>query len=184
MRLLFLILVLSAHFSPAQTPEQEVLVLLNEVRTDPQKFLKTRVESYLAEKNLTRNSFARSLVKELKATKAMGGLQMARALTEVARLHAQDMGRKGLTGHDSSDGTPFAIRVRNYSKAKGMIAENCSYGYNQALDIVMSLLIDDGIPSLGHRKNILEPKYKWVGIALEPHQGYGDNCVMDFAESF
>lgn len=183
MRLLFLILALSSH-GLAQTQEQEVLALLNDVRTHPQQFLKDQVEPYLVEHNLTRNSFARSLVKELKSINAMGDLQMAWALTEVARLHAQDMGKKGLTGHDSSDGTPFHVRVRNYSNAKGLIAENCSYGHDQALDIVMSLLIDDGIPSLGHRKNILEPKYRWVGIAIEPHQGYEVNCVMDFAEKF
>jgi uncharacterized protein YkwD len=48
----------------------------------------------------------------------------------------------------------------------------------------MQLLIDDGIESLGHRKNILEPKYQWIGIAIEPHKTYRTNCVMDFAERF
>lgn len=168
----------------AQSAEPAVLSLLNHVRTRPQQFLKEQVEPYLDKNQLTRNSYAKSLVKELKATKKMQALQLSKPLTEVARIHAMDMGKKGLTGHDSSNGTPFHERVRKHSKAKGMIAENCSYGYDQALDIVMSLLIDDGIKSLGHRKNILEPKYKWVGIAIEPHQTYQINCVMDFAESF
>lgn len=167
-----------------QSAEPAVLSLLNQVRTRPQQFLKEQVEPYLDKNQLTRNSYAKSLVKELKATKKMQALQLSKPLTEVARIHAQDMGKKDLTSHDSSNGTPFHERVRNHSKAKGMIAENCSYGYDQALDIVMSLLIDDGIKSLGHRKNILEPNYKWVGIAIEPHQTYQINCVMDFAESF
>jgi uncharacterized protein YkwD len=46
----------------------------------------------------------------------------------------------------------------------------------------MALLIDDGIKSLGHRKNILNAGFHFVGIAIEPHKTYGTNCVMDFAE--
>lgn len=182
--LIVLIVFLISGSALAQSTEQEVLKILNEVRIGPKKFLKDRVEPYLIEKGLTKNSYAKSLVKELKALQPMGALQSSVPLAEIARKHAVDMGKNSLTGHDSSDDTPFHIRVREYSKAKGSIAENCSYGYEAPLDIVMSLLIDDGIESLGHRKNMLNAKYKWVGIAIEPHQGYRTNCVMDFAEAF
>jgi len=64
-----------------------------------------------------------------------------------------------------------------------MIAENCDYGSTEPLEIVMSLLIDDGIASLGHRKNILHPGLNYVGIAIEKHKTYGVNCVMDFSGS-
>jgi len=177
------LLLLFPLLADTQAQEEEVLKLLNQVRTNPQGFI-TLVQDYLKENNLNNNSYAKSLVADLKRCKKMGELQLSKPLTEVARSHANDMGKTGSVGHTSSDGTPFNERIRNKAKAKGMIAENCEYGHDTALDIVMALLIDDGIKSLGHRKNILEPKYRWVGIAIEPHKTYRTNCVMDFAESF
>jgi uncharacterized protein YkwD len=170
--------------SVAQDQEQEVLALLNAARTNPQKFSETYALPYIKENKLEKNRYAKSLLQDLKQTKPMGALQLANALTKVARAHANDMGTSGNTGHESTDGSPFHVRVRTQSKALGMIAENCAYGQTNALDFVMQLLIDDGIESLGHRKNILEPKYRWVGIAIEPHKTYRTNCVMDFAEKF
>jgi uncharacterized protein YkwD len=167
-----------------QSREEEVLKLLNSVRTNPENFIKTYLTPYLKDNNLTTNRYAKSLLSDLKKTKTMGALKMSAPLSDVAKLHAEDMGRSGSIGHTSSDGTPFAERVRSKAKAGGRIAENCDYGHETALDIVMALLIDDGIASLGHRKNILEPAYQWVGIAIAEHKTYRVNTVMDFAEKF
>lgn len=183
-RLAIFCLLLVPTFGYSQSQEKEVLNLLNQVRTNPQGFITSHVKDYLKENNLSNNSYAKSLMADLKKCKKMGELQLSKPLTDVARLHAQDMGKTGTVGHTSSDGTPFHERIRNQAKARGMIAENCEYGHDTAMDIVMALLIDDGIQSLGHRKNILEPKYRWIGIAIEPHKTYRSNCVMDFAESF
>ena len=57
--------------------------------------------------------------------------------------------------------------------------ECCDYGHNNALDIIMSLLIDEGISSLGHR-NICLSSYSKIGVAIQPHKLYGYNAVMDF----
>ncbi len=181
-RVFLLCLVLVSIGSHAQSREEEVLLLLNSVRTNPKKFLDLQLKDYLKQNNLSNNRYAKSLVADLKKCKPMGELQLAKSLTDVARLHANDMGKAGTVGHTSSDGTPFNVRLRTKAKAGGMIAENCEYGHDTALDIVMALLIDDGIESLGHRKNILEPTYQWIGIAIEPHKTYRSNCVMDFAE--
>lgn len=168
----------------SQDKEAEVLKLLNSVRTDPKGFIKAYLTPYLEENKLESNSYVKSLLADLKNTKKMGALQISPELTRVARQHAKDMGKTGQIGHTSSDGTSFDQRVRKKAKAGALIAENCDYGNWEAIDSVIGLLIDDGIKSLGHRKNILEPKFKWVGIAIEPHKTYGVNCVMDFAESF
>jgi uncharacterized protein YkwD len=183
LRIVILLLLISTT-GYGQSREEEVLKILNAVRTDPQGFIKTQLAPYLKENNLTNNRYAKSLVSDLKKTKKMNSLKMSTALSEVAKMHALDMGSLGKIGHSSSDGTSFADRVRTEAKAGGMIAENCDYGHDSAIEIVMALLIDDGIESLGHRKNILEPKYQWVGIAIEDHKTYRVNTVMDFAERF
>jgi|SRR5579859_962872 len=161
---------------------EEVLKLINEVRTDPQTFLQARLLPYLKEHEMEDNSYAKSLIDNLRTARKINPLQASPLLEKTARSHAMDMGSKGTMGHDSSNGTSFVNRVRKKIKG-GMIAENCDYGNSDPIDIVMSLLIDDGIASLGHRKNLLHPQLNWIGIAIEKHKTYGTNCVMDFASS-
>jgi uncharacterized protein YkwD len=181
-RLVALLLLLSPIPGISQSREDEVLKLLNSVRTNPRAFISSHVNKYLKENDLIHNGYAKSLLADLKKCQKMGELKSSKALSAVAQLHALDMGKSGTVGHTSSDGTIFSERLREKAKAGGMIAENCDYGNEEPLDIVMALLIDDGIKSLGHRKNILEPHYTWVGIAIEKHKTYRVNCVIDFAE--
>jgi len=45
----------------------------------------------------------------------------------------------------------------------------------------MALLIDDDVPSRGHRKNILNSKYTQVGVGLATgHATYNRVLVTDF----
>lgn len=95
------------------------------------------------------HAYAKSFVEELKTRKPADSLKLSFALTAVAQLHAVDMGTKNSVGHTSTNGTAFDKRLRVWAKAKGGIAENCDYGNAKPIDIVMSLLIDDGIENLG-----------------------------------
>ncbi len=52
------------------------------------------------------------------------------------------------------------------------------------MGIVLQLLTDDGVPSRGHRTNIMKSDFHVVGCATGPHKGYGMMCVMDFAGGF
>ncbi len=166
----------------SQNAIEEIVSILNAVRTDPQNFIVEYLSPYIEKNNLAENKYAISLTTELKSGKKIGSLQLSPTISKVSKAHAVDMGSKGKVGHNSSDGTTFDKRLRQRAKAGGAIGENCDYGNEKPIDIVMSLLIDDGIESLGHRKNILEPRFKWIGIAIEPHKKYRVSCVMDFAE--
>lgn len=46
---------------------------------------------------------------------------------------------------------------------------------------MLQLLIDDGVPGRGHRKNILAPGMRYIGTSIQPHARYAYNCVQDFA---
>lgn len=49
-------------------------------------------------------------------------------------------------------------------------------GYNQANLIVFALLVDDGVANRGHRTNILNEKFKVVGVASGTHK-YIEICL-------
>jgi uncharacterized protein YkwD len=57
--------------------------------------------------------------------------------------------------------------------------ENCQYGYNDGLSIVIDLLIDEEIPDLSHRKSLLNSEVKFIGVAIRKHKIYRYNCVIE-----
>ncbi len=66
----------------------------------------------------------------------------------------------------------------------GSAGENISYGQHEAREIVCSWIMDAGISSRGHRKNIFNPSFGAAGVACGPHAVFRTMCVMDFAADF
>ncbi len=163
--------------------EKDIIYLMNLARIDGRKFAKTYLDDYVADNGLKKtNKYIQSLYKDLKNVSDGGVLYSSENLYKSAKFHAKDMGETGQVGHSSSDGTSTFKRIKRYATG-GSMAENCSYGYQKALDIVMQLLIDENVSSLGHRKNILSNSYRAVGVSIEPHQTYRFNCVQDFSDT-
>jgi len=155
--------------------EKEVIFYLNLVRLNPKLFAETYLEKYL-DSTKENDTYTKSLLKELPLTKPMGLLMPDKELFTFTKEHAIKSGQQNTTGHGNYKERVKKIRPR----FGGYIAENCDYGNNRAIDIVMSLLIDENVPSLGHRKNILNPIYKFTGTSIQPHKGFEWNCVMEF----
>lgn len=92
-----------------------------------------------------------------------------------------DQGPKGSTGHDSSNGDDMSKRVLKFCKPTGTYGENIHYGKSNGMEIVLGLIIDDDVPSRGHRSNIYNKEFLTVGIATGPHKVFGEMCNMDLA---
>jgi uncharacterized protein YkwD len=161
--------------------ETEVLMYCNLVRVNPKLFCETYLKEYIDVNQLNlKNYYVSSLISTLSNAKPIGILKPDIDFYEMAKYHAINMGILGKVGH-----TDFSKRAKKFLKGKdGYIGENCSYGEDNALDIFMSLLIDDGISDLGHRENLLLKNFNVVGISFQPHKTYGVNCVMDFGCDF
>ncbi len=156
--------------------EKKVILFMNMARHDGPLFAETFLNSYMQENQLEKNSYTKSLHKDLKKTMRLVPLIPEQDLTAVAQGHAKKSGEKGTTGHSGFKKRFEPLMGNPYSH----VGENCSYGYEQAIAIVISLLIDEGVKELGHRKNMLAPDFNSIGIAIKPHKTYRTNCVMDF----
>lgn len=161
--------------------EKKTVLLINLARMDGPAFIQRILNPYVEQYKLERTEYHSSLVRDLKALPALLPLQVQEELCSSARFHASDMGQTGKIGHHSSDGTLCFDRIRRFYSG-GAMAENCSYGFGDAAGIVIQLLIDDGIPGLGHRKNMLAAKYRRIGVGMATHSVYRFNCVMDFSD--
>jgi uncharacterized protein YkwD len=156
--------------------EKSLIHILNLARTNPPLFANTVITKYVNtsdKKYLLNNKYLISLLATMKNLKAAGILAPDKKCFTSASCHAQTSGLSGYVGHDRKN--------NKCEKASYYFGECCDYGHDKALDILMALLIDENVATLGHRKICLDPSYKTLGISIQPHKIYRYNAVLDFA---
>ncbi|MBI3132311.1 MAG: CAP domain-containing protein [Acidobacteria bacterium] len=120
----------------------------------------------------------------LESTPAPGPLRFNEGLWLAAREHALDQARTGGMGHVGSRGSRLRERLDRHGTLASTTGECISYGPEDARMIVIGLIVDDGVPDRGHRKNIFNPEFHQAGAAVAPHPEWGQVCVVDFADGF
>lgn len=131
----------------------------------------------------------------LKKQSPASTVTVSRGMCLGAQDHVLDQGSRGLVGHRGTDGSKAKDRIKRYVTTTRTVrvgntsqttvygaGENIDYGNSSPRDIVLSLLIDDGVPSRGHRANILKKQYEFIGVARGYHKTYGVMCVITFTE--
>jgi uncharacterized protein YkwD len=119
-----------------------------------------------------------------RAPRRLPRLAHSQGLSTAARAHADDLTRTGALGHAGSDGSSPDRRVSRVGTWDGLVAENISFGPVDAEEIVIGLLVDDGVPDRGHREVLLTRELFFAGVACGRHPTYRVSCVMDYATSF
>ena len=97
-----------------------------------------------------------------------------------AAAHAADQTRTGGVGHIGGDGSTPADRMRREGRWSAT-GEAIAYGSGRAEDVILQLIVDDGVPDRGHRRILFNPAYTLVGAACAPHPVWRTVCVLDFA---
>lgn len=178
--------------------EKDVILHLNMARTDPARysrdFIEPRIEYFsgtvyreLEELSLITLEGAQAVdecVSDMENTELMNPLVPSECISLAALDHALDLSLTGKTGHIGSDGSVFSTRIERYGQWLISIGEVISYGPTTGREIVIGLLIDDGVADRGHRTSVLNPSFRLVGIAIEEHPAYGNVCVIEFAVDY
>jgi hypothetical protein len=157
--------------------EKKVIIYANLARANGSLFASTYLDEYIRIKKIKPNRYTRSLYEDLEKVRDLPMLIPERDLYKVARDHASRSGKKGFEGHKN-----FKQRFLPLMEKYDEVGENIYYGPYTPLEIVIQLLIDEGIDDLGHRKNLLSPKFNSIGVAIKPHKKYKYNCVMGFGQ--
>ncbi|MGP1530225.1 MAG: CAP domain-containing protein [Treponema sp.] len=128
----------------------------------------------------------RECIRALMSTAPTNRLKAETGLCYSAQWLANDQARTGRIGHDGSDGSIPVERMGRYGQLDGAAAENCAYGRKSAREIVVQLLVDDGVSERGHRMNIMRTDFRKVGIGFSDRGNapYGAVCIMDFASAY
>ncbi|MDB5020928.1 MAG: Allergen family protein [Pedobacter sp.] len=175
--------------------EKNIIFYMNLARMDGTRFFKTYFQDFVdahnqrmkrysnySELKVNRyDAYYRGLEQDLKRAKNLGLLYPDETLTYVSNQHGSDMNKHNMIGHVSSDGRTMVNRIEKYYKNRGM-AENLAFGFAGGLDIVSMLLLDTGIPDVGHRKNILNTTIglNLVGVSIQAHPHYKYSATIDF----
>lgn len=117
-------------------------------------------------------------IRFLRATKPMQPLTLSSGMCKGAADHCADQAG-GAIGHGNPAG-----RMNRYGTWTVAWGENISYGKQSARDVVLALIIDDGLPARKHRANIFAVKFNYAGAAYGPHARYGSVCSIDFAGGY
>lgn len=188
----------TAQVTPNWTAlEQNILVEHNRIRQNPQSYIPI-LEAHLARMDANGNlpnacgqnctlitqegqAAVREAIAFLQNQSSLEPLDASQAIAQAAKGHAQYQQSTGTVGHSSADGSTFVQRLNRAGIINVTMAENIAYGPTTAQEVVMNLVIDDGVASRGHRTNIFTAELSLAGVGCDAHSVYGSVCVIDYA---
>jgi uncharacterized protein YkwD len=95
----------------------------------------------------------------------------------AAEDHVVDIGAAGTASHTGSDESHGYERCKRYGEWHGKTGEVLWYGklgeWVTGEEIVDALIIDDGVPTRGHRLGIFDEAYEVAGCAVGDHSTFG-----------
>lgn len=176
--------------APLLERQRAMAAEINLARTEPSRYALI-VEQHFATLDrdgvyrsggqLIRSNEGRAAVDEavafLRRTPALPALPLNACLSAASQDHADDQHRGRARGHTGSDGSQPSDRASRHLGRRAYCGENISYGRPSARDHVIALIVDDGVPSRGHRRNLFHPPYRSLGIGVGPHPEHGDIAV-------
>jgi len=178
--------------------EKNVILELNKVRSNPKRFAADYLEDlrtafngkiytypgHDAVKSMEGIQPLLECIQVLNQTEPMPILQPAGGLAKAATDLVNDQQRNGGIGHITRNGMTPQKRIEKYGEWDICSAEDITYGSFEARQIVIALLIDDGVPDRSHRKNILNPCFRFAGVSFGKHPDYETMCVIDYAGDY
>lgn len=130
-------------------------------------------------------SAVKEAINVLKSTKPLESLSVSKGLTLAAQDHGNDLGKTGKMEHLGSDGSRPLTRMNRYGRVLEIAGEDINYeGSTNPRQAMIIYLADYGVPDRGHRKNILDQRFKFVGVFCGPHPESHSVCVMDLSGAY
>lgn len=127
---------------------------------------------------------AKELYDELIELESLPELEYSVALSSAAIQHCEDTGLLGIVGHIGSRETSLQKRVESFGKWSGNLVEALDYGSFSAIEVVFSLLVDDGLVTRPHRKALLNSNFTKIGVGAGPHSEFKTVVCVLFAVGY
>ena len=167
-----------------QDMDKEMIKEINLVRQYP-KVYASIVANYLANQSksligLTKAEYEAGieLIEELKIMIPVQLLYPEKCVYEAAKKHGEDCKKRDFIDHTGSDDSSPFSRISSF--CNGLTGnENIVGGRKNVRILVIQLLIDSGISGRGHRYNMINPSWKYVGC-----YGYDGGNMYNYIQNF
>lgn len=177
--------------------EQVVLEEINTARTEPQKYIKyledykklfkgsiVFLPNYLQVETSEGTAPVDEAIEYLKQVPKLNSYKFSDGLNQISRVQLTDLMEDSMLGHKGKDGSDLAQRLARVGRFGSLYAENISHYSEVPRQIVMMMIVDDGVKARSHRKNIFSPAFGVVGISFGKGKVGQGLCVVDFADTF
>jgi len=78
------------------------------------------------------------------------------------------------------DESQIEQRVGKYIEYDYSLSENIDFGGSTGVEVIVNLLVDDGVKNRTHRENLFSDKYEYYGVGVFEHPEYDFCTVIDY----
>ncbi len=122
-------------------------------------------------------------INELKLVPKLEAYEISEKLSAAAKLQLLDLQENPALGHIGKNGSNLKTRLAQFCRIEGKSGENICFRGSVARDVVMTFIIDDGVKSRMHRRNVFNPTFRKFGVACGTDKNKQAVCVTVFAEN-
>lgn len=176
----------ASKVSYMNTAEQRMVLEINFVRKYPKVYAQI-ISAYLSDRSesiwgLQYDTYqaGMELIEELNSMQPLNVLNPKECVFNAAKIHGLDCQRRGFFDHTGSDQSAPWDRILKQCSDFKTGNENGSGGSLDPRKSVIGLLLDSGISTRGHRYNILDKRWKYVGCYRYKDAKYGYFWVQNF----
>lgn len=175
--------------------ELDVFQEINQARTEPQNYIAYLEDYKKATKGNVRSlpkkipvrmtegvSVIEEAITDLRQTSNLKTYEISEKLSRTARMQLSDLQENPSLGHIGKNGSTLKTRLSHFCKVEGKAGENICFRGSEAREVVLAFIIDDGVKSRTHRKNILSPHFRNIGVACGNGKDKEMLCVIVFAD--
>ena len=172
--------------------KKEVILETNRVRTNPKAYIPI-LERYL--ENFDDNILTRpdknecietqegpkaykEAIEFLKNQRPINEIELDEQASKVAEEYAKILS----SGDDDhgDDESHIEERVAKYLDYDFAISECIDFGGSTGIEVIVNLLVDDGVKLRTHRENLFSNKFQYYGVAVATHPEYDFCTVIDY----
>ena len=164
-----------------QNPKSYIPLIEAEMKALKKNNVLKKKDSSLQIQTLEGKAAYEDAIAFLQAQKEVNPLTKEIKLSYAAQDLVADIGERGVVSHQDKDGNYMSERIEKYCEWDYCANEVIEVSSKSATDILISLLVDDGIRDKLNRRALFQNVYNYVGIACGPHIEYEIVTVLVFA---
>ena len=163
-----------------QNPKSYIPLIEAEMKTLKKNNILKRKDSNLQIQTIEGKEAYEDAILFLKQQKPVPALKKENKLSYAAQDLVKDIGERGVVTHEDKEGQFTSERIEKYCEWDFCANEVIEVSSKNPQDILISLLVDDGVRNRADRMALFNEIYNYVGISCGPHIEYEIVTVFVF----